>query len=339
MPEMFARVHDNYVLSYYKTGHKKLIGTPRQLTGKRKDGSPFQIMVSLGEVAQHKAGESNCAFVAICREASAPLSSFDAMNQAMSDSSNSLHKTDSQESLVSVLTVNSEYKQLNQEEMPKRNSLRKSLVNEDLFLSFKTKLESKFEECLGALKQHLGDSLEEFDKTLIVSNHRLEILEQENQRLMAQVEVQNEEIKRLNKEIEILSKSNGRCSILQILRRNGSYLAFLSYCMEKKCAEAVMFWREVEDFRNRSYAHKEDMKRDANSILFKYLEQGAPCQVNTSAELVQEVKNKLQQGEIGKTLFVPVQDNIVAKLNEDIFSDFCNSAQGKSAIELLYNSH
>jgi len=42
--------HDSYIKNYLKTGNKKIIGKGRQLLGQRKDGSPFPMYLSVGEI-------------------------------------------------------------------------------------------------------------------------------------------------------------------------------------------------------------------------------------------------------------------------------------------------
>ncbi len=50
MPSPHREKHDDYINTYLKTGIKKIIGKGRQLVGQRKDGSPFPMYLSVGEV-------------------------------------------------------------------------------------------------------------------------------------------------------------------------------------------------------------------------------------------------------------------------------------------------
>jgi PAS domain S-box-containing protein len=48
MPASVAAVHDKYIENYIRSGVTKLIGKPRSLIGKHKDGSDLRLIISLG---------------------------------------------------------------------------------------------------------------------------------------------------------------------------------------------------------------------------------------------------------------------------------------------------
>lgn len=49
MPEPYSQEHDSYINNYIDTGNKKIIGTAREVEGKRKDGSIFPLRLAVGE--------------------------------------------------------------------------------------------------------------------------------------------------------------------------------------------------------------------------------------------------------------------------------------------------
>ncbi len=56
MPPVYSDHHDRYVSNFLRTGERKIIGTGREVTGLRKDGSTFPMELSVGEAKQD--GES-----------------------------------------------------------------------------------------------------------------------------------------------------------------------------------------------------------------------------------------------------------------------------------------
>ncbi len=49
MPQGYARNHDRYISNYLRTGHAKVMGIGREVTGKRKNGEAFPMELALSE--------------------------------------------------------------------------------------------------------------------------------------------------------------------------------------------------------------------------------------------------------------------------------------------------
>ncbi|NQV71390.1 MAG: response regulator [Pseudohongiella sp.] len=50
MPDPYRREHDGYIKRFRDTGEARIIGTRREVTGRRKDGSTFPMELSIGEM-------------------------------------------------------------------------------------------------------------------------------------------------------------------------------------------------------------------------------------------------------------------------------------------------
>ena len=66
MPSPYASEHDGYLENYMTSGIKKIIGTGREVEGKRKDGTTFRLHLSVSEVEL----EGKKMFTGIARELS-----------------------------------------------------------------------------------------------------------------------------------------------------------------------------------------------------------------------------------------------------------------------------
>lgn len=58
-PPHIAKDHDQYVSNYLNTGHRKIIGTGREVTGRKKDGTSVKVLLSVSEIFDEGSGEKS----------------------------------------------------------------------------------------------------------------------------------------------------------------------------------------------------------------------------------------------------------------------------------------
>ncbi len=70
MPEPHKNQHDQYIINYLKSGEPKILGSPKEFEGCRKDGSTFPIEITITELLERKDNRDSKSFTAIIRDIS-----------------------------------------------------------------------------------------------------------------------------------------------------------------------------------------------------------------------------------------------------------------------------
>ena len=77
MPEPYASAHDGYMERYLRTGEARIIGTGREVVGRRKDGSIFPMELGVSEILL---GTRRC-FTGIVRDITARKQMLEQLNE------------------------------------------------------------------------------------------------------------------------------------------------------------------------------------------------------------------------------------------------------------------
>jgi hypothetical protein len=92
------------------------------------------------------------------------------------------------------------------------------------------------------------------------------------------------------------------------------------------CEENLLFWMDVEMFKNISSNDSRFMER-VNEIIQRYLVRGADYPVNVDAESIVELNQNLNKGEISKDIFDALQHEVYTLMLNDSFSKFKKSQE------------
>lgn len=168
-------------------------------------------------------------------------------------------------------------------------------------------------------------------------------MEVENKENMQTSTAKLVELKNARLEVAQLRTSAAKFNILEVLRNNDTFDTFLAFCKERKCAEAVYFWKETDHFEKKfgclNYNEDRDvaveMADAAERIKQKYLVNGASMLVNTSQDLISKLacEKALQP-----KMFSAIQDDLIHHLNESVYVEFCKTEVGRVAMATIFCS-
>ncbi|KAF0977055.1 hypothetical protein FDP41_003708 [Naegleria fowleri] len=364
MPTMYAQHHDGYITRFKKWQDKRLIGKPRRLLAKHKQGHNTPIEISLGEIPHEEVPNDNMAFVAVFRPSiedhthlnnnnnninnNSPFDSMsDFPNYPYSSSANSSLEssplsTDSKDDpFCSGASSSFGNKKADSATTTTTSSVSSSAfsLDQDIERALhcnREKLDQRLSAFVTSMKSSIDSEYSILEKKFLLLQHQVNIVEQENERLFQQTEKQHEHIKLLEEELGVLQKTSDKFSLVQLLKNESTFKVFLEYCHKNNTSDLVMFYKEADDFRNK-YSQIEgvvgSMEDEAKRIYENYLSDHSVKNINLPFDSKSNVKYHLSTPTCD--MFDLAINDTLAILKEVSFDKFCESGSGKATLQLL----
>lgn len=287
MPDYYAAYHDSFMTKYYHTGHKKLIGIPRNLIAKHKNESTFSLSLSLGEVTtqsqqsassfgsfmgnnnNNNSGKGFGSTSSMMMNASRPSTgdiAFIALFRYATTNASKLADSSSS----SLDTNNGDNKPRNNNNNNNKNAdgtdgggaydsinhNQQQTLAQDLSEEFKNAREASMKstrQLLKSYEQKIMNVYEDMQTKTTLMESKLEILEKENQRLTNRMRYQVEQEKLLQEELSVLQETPERIIMKRLLRHKEACRAFQKFCQteSKTIQNIIHFFRDADQFQNR----------------------------------------------------------------------------------------
>jgi len=107
-------------------------------------------------------------------------------------------------------------------------------------------------EVVDTVKKVIHEEFEDMERNYTISQHKIEILDQENRRLANNCKDLSAENKELQVELDMMRKTSDKYKLLDVLRRESSYLHYLHFVKDRKKEMAMLlFWHDAESFRQK----------------------------------------------------------------------------------------
>ncbi|KAG2387211.1 hypothetical protein C9374_001543 [Naegleria lovaniensis] len=355
MPTMYAQHHDGYMMRFKKWQDKRLIGKPRRLLAKHKQGHNIPIEISLGEIPHEEGSNDNMAFVAVFRPSIEDPSHFsnshhesmssESPNYPYSSSANSSLESsplssDSKEDsfLYGVPSSSSPFGTKKAESVTTTTTSSFSLdqdVERDLHGN-REKLDQRLSAFVTSMKSAVDSEYTILEKKFQLLQQQVNIVEQENERLFQQTEKQHEHIKLLEEELGVLQRNSEKFSLVQLLKNESTFKVFLEYCHKNNTSDLVMFYKEADEFRNK-YSQIDGvigtMEDEAKRIYENYLSDNSGKVINIPFDSKSNVKYHLSTPTCD--MFDLAINDTLAILKEISFDKFCESGSGKATLQQL----
>lgn len=296
------------------------------MVAKRKDGSTFHVLLSLGEIPQFKLGTTKCRFVAMFRAVSTEPS-------PPSTHNTSSESEDNEESLHSDVTPYTAHKTL-----VKKHSTRSNTTElESALKSTEAKMVDYFTKMVEDVRQQVHGQLVELNKKHMVSKFKLDLLEKENIRLMEVYQKQGLDLLHLHKELAsikgldvVLPHEKDKAlsyspeDVVRVLKNPISYEIVKNYAARyiititnkydsEFSIENVLFWSAVQQYRS---IIGTSTRHDHLKFIYEtYIKAGAEYEININQVLKDKVKTAIQSNETNGT---PLNDDVLTPLEKAV---------------------
>jgi PAS domain S-box-containing protein len=312
MPNSYGNYHSSFMKKYFQTGHKRLIGEPRKLPAKHKDGSTFSIVISLGELSEYQPKPNDSSSNLTTYQNTHFIAVFEyADNKDLIDA-----KMHSSDNALSDL---------------------KSVGNE---------LQAKIQLSIQGMRSDLKQLLENVGKKITQLESKLEITEGENKRLKTRIKFQSECEKMLQEELFILQDRTENILARKILGNKSSCDMFQQFCQNDTNIEnSICFFLDTDRFYQQFCSRPiEDtaillennddncIERRAEFIYQKYIESGLISLPNEMQSYFTNHKTLPQP-----SMFNPLQTKVLDSIRSRII-EFIQTEEGKKALTLLLPS-
>ena len=111
---------------------------------------------------------------------------------------------------------------------------------------------------------------------------------------------------------------------------------FTPFVKEQHGIENLKFYDEIENFRSSFNSMSEDeVERAAQSIVQRYLTQGATDAINVSHEIYQRTQDIVLNRKYGADMFAQPQNEILKLMEQDVFARFKKSEEFNSLLSKI----
>jgi len=133
-----------------------------------------------------------------------------------------------------------------------------------------------------------------------------------------------------------------KCQIRSIMYHPKGVEKFTKYLKARYAEESIEFWRDCRAYRKWAKGvlpsdgkGKEEMQKRAEALCEKYIEEGAPRQVNISSKMRRDASNNVEAKEANPLTFWVAEKEVITLLSRDTLAPFKQSQEFKELMEVV----